>query len=122
MPRLNEKSDLPLDDQEAVNQSGIEQVWRIALEAEDEILAEKSLRVLTQDIYIKNEYISSGPAQRTQSIHLALVGRCLKQLKIAAKDLETLGFNPQGGNDGDAVFATKAQKLLEKERIYLSAP
>ncbi|KAM0377039.1 hypothetical protein HYE67_003686 [Fusarium culmorum] len=119
MPRLNEKSDLPLDDQEAVNKSGIEQVWRIALEAEDEILAEKSLQVLTQDIYIKNEYISSGPTQRTQSIHLALVGRCLKQLKIAAKDLETLGLNPQGGNDGGAVFATKGQKLLEKERIFV---
>ncbi|RGP70724.1 hypothetical protein FSPOR_3743 [Fusarium sporotrichioides] len=118
-PRLNERSDLSLDDPEAVNRSGIEQVWRIALEAADEILAEKALRVLTKDIYIENEYISSGPAQRTQSIHLALVGRCLNQLKIAAKDLETLGHNPEGDGDGDTAFATKGQKLLEKERIFV---
>ncbi|KAL3593824.1 hypothetical protein FPOAC2_08125 [Fusarium poae] len=119
MPRLNEKSDLALDDQEAVNKSGIEQVWRIALEAEDEGLAEKSLRVLTKDIYIENEYISSGPAQRTQLIHLALVGRCLNQLKVAAKDLEALGCSSEGGDDGDMVFSVKGQKLLGKERIFV---
>ncbi|KAH6965506.1 hypothetical protein EDB82DRAFT_300975 [Fusarium venenatum] len=119
MPRLNEKSDLALDDQEAVNKSGIEQVWRIALEAEDENLAERSLRVLTKDIYIENEYISSGPAQRTQLIHLALVGRCLNQLKVAAKDLEALSCNSQGGDDGDMAFVTKGQKLRGKERIFV---
>ncbi|RGP80246.1 hypothetical protein FLONG3_1618 [Fusarium longipes] len=119
MPRLNEKSDLALDDKEAVNQSGIEQVWRIALEAEDENLAERSLRVLTKDIYVENEYISSGPAQRTQSIHLALVGRCLKQLKTAAKDLETLNHDPRDGDDEDSTLTFKGQRLREKERIFV---
>jgi ubiquitin carboxyl-terminal hydrolase 34 len=119
MPRLNEKSNLALDDQEAVNKSGIEQLWRIALEAEDENLAERSLRVLTKDVYIENEYISSNPAQRTQTIHLALVGRCLQQLKIAAKDLETLGHNPRGDDDGGTAFAAKGQRLQEKERIFV---
>lgn len=120
VPRLNEKSDLALDDQEAVSKSGIEQLWRIALEVEDKGLAEKSLQALTKDVYIESVYISSGPAQRTQSIHLALVSRCLKQLKTAAKDLEALDQSPRSGDDGYTAFPAAAdQKLQQKERIFV---
>ncbi|KAJ4021650.1 hypothetical protein NW752_004658 [Fusarium irregulare] len=119
MLRLNENSDLALDDREAVRQSGIEQLWRIALEAEDEGSAERSLQTLTKDIYIESAYIASGPAHRTQSIHLALVDRCLRELKHAAKDIETLSQNLRGNNDAYMATATAEQKLQEKERRFM---
>jgi ubiquitin carboxyl-terminal hydrolase 34 len=119
MLRLNETSDLALDDQEAVRQSGIEQLWRIALEAEDEGSAERSLQTLAKDIYIESEYIASGPAHRTQLIHLALVGRCLKELKHAAKDIETLGQNLRSNNDANTAPVAAEQKLQDKERRFI---
>ncbi|RFN49684.1 hypothetical protein FIE12Z_6036 [Fusarium flagelliforme] len=119
MVRLNENSDLALDDQEAVRRSGIELLWRIALEAEDEGSAERSLQTLTKDIYIESEYIASGPAHRTQLIHLALVGRCLKELKYAAKDIETLSQNLRSNNDADTAPVAAEQRLQEKERRFI---
>ncbi|KAF4967814.1 hypothetical protein FSARC_4706 [Fusarium sarcochroum] len=118
LPRLNEKSDLALDDQDAVAESGIEQLWRLVLEADDGALVERSIRTLAVDVYIENRYIASNPVQRTRSIHLALVGRCLQQLKDAAKTIKTSGQNTASGDDEAMVVVATEQQMQQQERIF----
>ncbi|KAF5661658.1 hypothetical protein FHETE_8306 [Fusarium heterosporum] len=118
LPRLNEKSNLALDDQEAVSESGIEQLWRLVLEAGDEALVERSIRTLAVDIYIENRYIASNTVQRTRSIHLILVSRCLKQLKDAAKKLNEFRQNLAGaGGQLETIAFTSPQQ--RPERIFI---
>ncbi|KAM0349366.1 hypothetical protein ACHAPU_003775 [Fusarium lateritium] len=118
LPRLNAKENLALDDQEAVSGSGIEQLWRLVLEAGDEALVERSIRTLAVDIYIENLHIASNTVQRTRSIHLLLVGRCLRQLKDAAKKLKDFSQNVADmGDELRTIAFTSPQQQPERTFI-----
>ncbi|KIL84780.1 hypothetical protein FAVG1_12008 [Fusarium avenaceum] len=119
LPRLNERADLALDDKEAVSQSGIEQLWRLVLEAEDESLAERSIRTLAIEVYIENRFITFNAVQRTRSIHLRLVDRCLQQLKDAAKMLKTFGQNATSGDDKSTSSTVASQQLQQQEMVFV---
>ncbi|KAJ4264812.1 hypothetical protein NW762_005055 [Fusarium torreyae] len=118
LPRLNEKSDLALDDQDAVAESGIEQLWRLVLEADDGTLVERSIRTLAVDVYIENRYIASNPVQRIRSIHLALVSRCLQQLKDAAKKIKTSSQGTSSSDDEAMVLVSTEQQMQQQERVF----
>ncbi|KAM0215002.1 hypothetical protein ACHAPQ_002853 [Fusarium lateritium] len=118
LPRLGERANLALDDQEAVSQSGIEQLWRLVLEAEDESLAERSIRTLAVDIYIENRFITLNAIQRTRSIHLRLVDRCLQQLKDAAKMLKECGQNATSVED-ESMPSVTSQQLQQQEMVFV---
>ncbi|KAG7410771.1 Ubiquitin carboxyl-terminal hydrolase 34 [Fusarium oxysporum f. sp. rapae] len=117
LPRLNDNLNLALDDPEAVATSGIEQLWRLILEAEDETLVDRAIRTLAVDIYIDSRFFNSISTQRAQSIHLKLASRCLEQLKSAAQELRNAS---QGTNSDDQVVVTAItqRQLQQQERVF----
>ncbi|KAF5568972.1 ubiquitin carboxyl-terminal hydrolase 34 [Fusarium phyllophilum] len=117
LPRLNDDFNLALDDPEAVATSGIEQLWRLILEAEDETLVDKAIRTLAVDVYIDSRFFNSISTQRAQSVHLKLASRCLEQLKSAAQELRNAS---QGTNNDDQVVVTTItqRQLQQQERIF----
>ncbi|EWZ34942.1 hypothetical protein FOZG_12739 [Fusarium oxysporum Fo47] len=117
LPRLNDNLNLALDDPEAVATSGIEQLWRLILEAEDETLVDRAIRTLAVDIYIDSRFFNSISTQRAQSVHLKLASRCLEQLKSAAQELRNTS---QGTNSDDQVVVTAItqRQLRQQERVF----
>ncbi|EXK37593.1 hypothetical protein FOXG_09439 [Fusarium oxysporum f. sp. lycopersici 4287] len=117
LPRLNDNLNLALDDPEAVATSGIEQLWRLILEAEDETLVDRAIRTLAVDIYIDSRFFNSISTQRAQSVHLKLASRCLEQLKSAAQELRNAS---QGTNSDDQVVVTAItqRQLRQQERVF----
>ncbi|KAF5561945.1 hypothetical protein FNAPI_3407 [Fusarium napiforme] len=117
LPRLNDNLSLALDDPEAVATSGIEQLWRLILEAEDETLVDRAIRTLAVDVYIDSQLFNSIPTLRAQSVHLKLASRCLEQLKSAAQKLRNAS---QGTNSDDQVMVTTItlRQLQQQERIF----
>ncbi|KAF5579523.1 hypothetical protein FPCIR_11057 [Fusarium pseudocircinatum] len=117
LPRLNDNLSLALDDPEAVATSGIEQLWRLILEADDETLVDRAIRTLAVDVYIDSRLFNSIPTQRAQSVHLKLASRCLGQLKSAAQELRNAS---QGTNSDDQVMVTTItqRQLQQQERIF----
>ncbi|EXM05230.1 hypothetical protein FOIG_05225 [Fusarium odoratissimum NRRL 54006] len=117
LPRLNDNLNLALDDTEAVATSGIEQLWRLILEAEDETLVDRAIRTLAVDIYIDSRFFNSISTQRAQSVHLKLASRCLEQLKSAAQELRNAS---QGTNSDDQVTVTAntQRQLRQQERVF----
>ncbi|KAF4442789.1 hypothetical protein FACUT_1811 [Fusarium acutatum] len=117
LPRLNDNFNLALDDPEAVATSGIEQLWRLILEAEDETLVDRAIRTLAVDVYIDSRFFNSISTQRAQSVHLKLASRCLEQLKSAAQELRNAC---QGTNSDDQVVVTtiSQRQLQQQEMIF----
>ncbi|EMT70268.1 Ubiquitin carboxyl-terminal hydrolase 34 [Fusarium odoratissimum] len=97
--------------------SGIEQLWRLILEAEDETLVDRAIRTLAVDIYIDSRFFNSISTQRAQSVHLKLASRCLEQLKSAAQELRNAS---QGTNSDDQVTVTAntQRQLRQQERVF----
>lgn len=117
IPRLDDLNDLPLDDEEAVAQSGIEQLWRLILEADDVALVEQSIGTLV-DIYINSKHILSNPLHRNQQIHLALVNRCLRQLKDAARIIRGSIGGSVSDDDESMVIVTAQEQIRKQERVF----
>ncbi|ENH73136.1 Ubiquitin carboxyl-terminal hydrolase 34 [Fusarium oxysporum f. sp. cubense race 1] len=97
--------------------SGIEQLWRLILEAEDETLVDRAIRTLAVDIYIDSRFFNSISTQRAQSVHLKLASRCLEQLKSAAQELRNAS---PGTNSDDQVVVTAItqRQLRQQERVF----
>ncbi|KAF5594822.1 ubiquitin carboxyl-terminal hydrolase 34 [Fusarium subglutinans] len=117
LPRLNDNFNLALDDPEVAATSGIEQLWRLILEAEDETLVDRAIRTLAVDVYIDSRFFNSISTQRAQSAHLKLASRCLEQLKSAAQELRNTS---QSTNSDDQVVVTTItqRQLQQQERIF----
>lgn len=118
LPRLNNSSDLVLDDKDAVANSGIEQLWRLILEADETALVERAIRTLVVDIYIDSRHILTNPLHRNRQIHLAVVNRCLHQLKEAAKTIKASTDGTLSGDDEPMVIVATEEQIQEQERIF----
>ncbi|KAF9765197.1 hypothetical protein IL306_002570 [Fusarium sp. DS 682] len=117
LPRLNDNLNLALDDPDTVAESGIEQLWRLILEAQDETLVDRAIRTLAVDVYIDSRFFNSITSQRAQSIHLNLASRCLEQLKDAAKKLRNASQD-MSSDDEAMVISITPQQLQEQERVF----
>ncbi|KAF4978374.1 hypothetical protein FZEAL_5233 [Fusarium zealandicum] len=118
LPRLNLDGDLALDDSAMVDGSGIEQLWRMILEADDGGLVDRSVRTLAIDIYIESRHIATSSLPRTRQIHLALVNRCLQQLKDAARKIKTSNEGTMSGDDEPMVIVATDEQTQQQERIF----
>ncbi|KAK7414389.1 hypothetical protein QQX98_006754 [Neonectria punicea] len=118
LPRLNELADLVLDDQELLVASGIEELWRLILEADDANLVDQSIRTLAVEVYIESRHILTNSVHRTRLIHLALVGRCLRQLKEAARTIKASSEGTTSGDDEPMVIVATEEQVQEQERIF----
>ncbi|OHF02610.1 ubiquitin carboxyl-terminal hydrolase [Colletotrichum orchidophilum] len=108
LPRVNDINDIILDDVESLAQSGVEQLWRMILDAEDGVMVAKdmafvdaAIQTLVSDIYVDS-----------------LVNRCLEQMLDAAKRLEAFdGSKPSDDDESMAIISTEKQ-TQEQERTF----
>ncbi|GAO14057.1 hypothetical protein UVI_02038490 [Ustilaginoidea virens] len=82
-----DENNVALDDSQALFHSGIEQLWRIVLEADNTMLVSQAIATLAVDLYLESSAIKSYPFSRAKRIHNSLVGRCLDQMKQAASEI-----------------------------------
>ncbi|KAK2025583.1 ubiquitin carboxyl-terminal hydrolase [Colletotrichum zoysiae] len=125
LPRVNEINDIILDDSESLAQSGVEQLWRMILDAEDAAIVAKemtlvdaAIQTLVGDIYVDSESILAYPHHRACQVHLGLVARCLKQMEDSAKRLEAFNDGTRSGDDEPMVIVATEDQVLEQERIF----
>ncbi|KPM43110.1 hypothetical protein AK830_g3489 [Neonectria ditissima] len=118
LPRLNETGDLVLDDRDSLAASGVEELWRLILEADDVNLVDQSIRTLAVEVYIESRHILGNSVHRTRLIHLALVGRCLRQLKEAARTIKASSEGTMSGDDEPMVIVATEEQVQEQERIF----
>ncbi|KAK1691356.1 ubiquitin carboxyl-terminal hydrolase [Colletotrichum godetiae] len=125
LPRVNDINDIVLDDVESLAQSGVEQLWRMILDAEDGVMVANDLafvnaaiQTLVGDIYVDSKSILAYPHHRACQVHLGLVNRCLEQMLDAAKRLEAFdGSKPSDDDESMAIISTEEQ-TLEQERTF----
>lgn len=118
LPRVNPVGDLVLDNPEMVAKSGIEELWRLVLEADNTQVFEHAISTLVIDIYINSALISTFPLSRTRLIHLALVNRCLQQLKGAARKIKMSNDGTSSSDDEAMVIVETEEQVQEQERIF----
>ncbi|KAK1640523.1 ubiquitin carboxyl-terminal hydrolase [Colletotrichum phormii] len=125
LPRVNDINDIILDDVESLAQSGVEQLWRMILDAEDGVMVandlafvDAAIQTLVGDIYVDSKSILAYPHHRACQVHLGLVNRCLEQMLDAAKRLEAFdGSKPSDDDESMAIISTEEQ-TLEQERSF----
>ncbi|KAM0514975.1 hypothetical protein ACHAPE_006297 [Trichoderma viride] len=110
--------DCALDDQRDVLQSGLEQLWRIILGADDAECASIGIKALAVDVYLESTAILTYPFNRARRIHSSFVDRCLGQLKDAARKIKASSDGISSGEDEPIVIVTSEDEIHEQERIF----
>ncbi|KAF5138593.1 hypothetical protein E5D57_002379 [Metarhizium anisopliae] len=111
-------SNFALDDAEALSHSGIEQLWRIILEAEDPLLVSRAISTLAVDLYLESNAIKSYSVCRSRKVHISLVNRCLNQMKQAAKKLNGSTESVIGDDDESMVIVATTEEIQLQERVF----
>lgn len=111
-------ADCALDDQSDVLQSGLEQLWRIILGADDADSASIGIKALAVDVYLESRAILTYPFNRARQIHSSFVDRCLGQLKDAARKIKASSDGISSGEDEPMVIVTSEDEIHEQERIF----
>ncbi|RDA91503.1 hypothetical protein CP533_4564 [Ophiocordyceps camponoti-saundersi (nom. inval.)] len=115
---LEESREFVFDDATTVSRSGIEQLWRIILEAEDSALVGQAIPILAVDIYLESNAIASYPMHRARQVHLALVVRCLRQMKDTAARIKRSGGESTSGEDEPMVIVASDEETRQQELIF----
>ncbi|KAK2595575.1 hypothetical protein QQS21_006686 [Conoideocrella luteorostrata] len=111
-----ENDDFALDDPESLSHSGIEQLWRIILEAQDSILVSQAISTLAIDLYLESNAIRSYPIPRCKSVHVSLVSRCLSQMKQAAKRMSNSG-DGVATDDDEVMLIIATDVELDRQKL-----
>jgi ubiquitin carboxyl-terminal hydrolase 34 len=119
IPKVNDINDMALDDEENVSHSGIEQLWRIILNAADQDIVERAISVLVSEVYVESRCMLECPQQRALKIHVDLVNRCIGQLKTAANALKAFNEGTSSGDDEPMVIVATESQVQEQERIFI---
>ncbi|KAK4157923.1 hypothetical protein C8A00DRAFT_29151 [Chaetomidium leptoderma] len=119
MPLVNDPASIVLDDDDNPNHSGIEMLWRIALAAPTGTVEKQAIQALVSDIYIESRSIQSFSHYRARKVHLALVGRCLRQLSSAASRLKVFADGTASGDDDSMVIVATEQQIHEQELLFI---
>ncbi|KAF9874053.1 ubiquitin carboxyl-terminal hydrolase [Colletotrichum karsti] len=118
LPRVNDINDIILDDDESLSRSGVQQLWRMILDADNLALVEAAIQTLVSDIYIDSKSILAYPHHRACQVHLGLVNRCLKQMEDAAKHLESTNDGGHVENGEQMAVVETEEQTREQERIF----
>jgi ubiquitin carboxyl-terminal hydrolase 34 len=110
--------DCALDDENYTAQSGIEQLWRIILGANDAESVDFGIKTLAVDVYLDSKAILKYPFNRARQVHSSFVDRCLSQLKDAARKIKASSDGTSSGEDEPMVIVTTEEELQEQERIF----
>lgn len=106
------------DDDTELAQSGIEQLWRIILEASDVTIVDLAIRTLAHDVYMESKSIRAYPFHRTRQVHLSLVNRCLTQLREAAQKIKAFRDGTTSVEDESMVVVASESQIQEQHRMF----
>ncbi|KAG5950854.1 hypothetical protein E4U53_004309 [Claviceps sorghi] len=109
-----DNGEFALDDSQTLSNSGLEQLWRIVLEAEDSSLAARAISTLAVDLYLESNTMSRCSVPRAHKVHLSLVSRCLSQMHSTATRMKGSGHGD--ASDGDASLVTEATEKNPQQK------
>ncbi|KAG6241756.1 hypothetical protein E4U25_005574 [Claviceps purpurea] len=113
-----DNGDFALDDSESLSTSGLEQLWRIILEADDSPLIARAICTLAVDLYLESNAMRRCPMPRARRVHLSLVSRCLDQMKSAATWIRGSVECVSGNDDVCLMTASNDVELRQQELIF----
>ncbi|RDA84248.1 hypothetical protein CP532_1981 [Ophiocordyceps camponoti-leonardi (nom. inval.)] len=116
---LEESREFVFDDAATASRSGIEQLWRIILEAENSALVGQAISILAVEIYLESNAIASYPMHRARQVHLALVVRCLRQMKETAIRIKGSGGEPTSGDDEPMAIVASDEGMRRQRLIFV---
>lgn len=115
---VNDPTSILLDDAESPDRAGLEQLWRIALTALPGTIESHAVHTLVSDVYINSRSIVTFSPYRARKVHLALVGRCLRQLSSAAAYLRAPSNGISNGDDDCMALVATAQEVFEQQLLF----
>ncbi|QPH16557.1 hypothetical protein C2857_001230 [Epichloe festucae Fl1] len=107
-----EDSDFALDDSETLSNSGIEQLWRIILEAHDSHLVARAISTLAIDLYLHSNTMRRYSITRAQKVHSSLVTRCLSQMRAAATKMKG------SSDDDESMVIVPTDEELQQQELF----
>jgi ubiquitin carboxyl-terminal hydrolase 34 len=110
--------DCALDDESYIQQSGLEQLWRIILNADDAESVSIGIKALAVDVYMDSRAILTYPFNRARHVQSSFVDRCLGQLRDAARKIKASSDGISSGEDEPMVIVASEDDIHEQERIF----
>ncbi|RPA96030.1 hypothetical protein L873DRAFT_1270836 [Choiromyces venosus 120613-1] len=101
-------------EEDSLNVDGIEQLWRIILDANNEILASDASTYLV-NFYLDSRAVLSKPPGVVEATHFKMVERCIAQLNSAALDIT--GSEVTDGSPM-ALDSVKDNTFQNNERVF----
>jgi ubiquitin carboxyl-terminal hydrolase 34 len=95
----------------------LDQLWRMILTAPPNTIDAAAITILVE-VYVESALILSLPRAKSRTIHLALVDRCLKQLKAAATQLKDFSDGASSGPEEGMVIVASEDQFQEQEKIF----
>lgn len=97
--------------------AAVEQIWRMVLAAPSNTIDAAAIGILV-DTFVNSPLILSMPRAKARTVHLALVNRCLRQLKGAAAKLKSFSGDDSSESDGAMAIVASDEQLLEEENMF----
>ncbi|KAL1955095.1 hypothetical protein VTO42DRAFT_9029 [Malbranchea cinnamomea] len=108
------------EENEVITIPGMERIWRIILTAPPGTVEMKAINFAI-DVYLDDNSIRNAPRSAAEATHVALVDRCVEQLKIAASKLKGSYDSTSSGEDESMVILpSTAEICLEELRFSRS--
>ncbi|KAF8857285.1 ubiquitin C-terminal hydrolase-like protein [Acephala macrosclerotiorum] len=105
------------EEQREFESPALEQLWHMILTAPPNTIDAEAIKILVA-VFVDSALILSIPRAMARNIHLALVDRCLKQLKGAASQLKTFNDGASSGSDEGMVIVASEDQFHEQEKIF----
>jgi ubiquitin carboxyl-terminal hydrolase 34 len=106
-----------VEEDRAFESPALEQLWRMILTAPVNTIDAAAINILVE-VYVDHSLVLSMPKPKARSIHLALVDRCLDQLKGAAAKLQAFSDGASSGSEEGMVIVASEDQFQEQENIF----
>lgn len=104
-------------DEQCFNSQALELTWRMILTAPPATIDQMAISMLVE-VYVDSHLILNLPRLKARTVHLALVDRCLRQLKGAAAKLKTFSCEALSGSDEAMVIVASEDQFCEQETTF----
>lgn len=108
----------PQDDSPAIDQNGVEQLWRMVLSSNDKATFQQYAIDELISFYLDSTMINRLSRDKIQEIHLSFVGRCLAQLKSAAVKLKSFSEGTTSGDDEPMIIVVPDKEIHDQESLF----
>ena len=99
--------------------TGIEQLWKVVLSAEDDTLVQQAIQILAVKVYLDSRAVmSKTPLQRHQ-LHWSLVSRCLRNMSSTAQKVRAATDGTTSGEDESMVVVVSDDEMAQLEKHFV---